>query len=76
MFFTYIARCADDTLYVGHTEDLASRENIHNDGKGAKYHLARPLESSDLISATTMPTVMSGTCATTSAFGFMTLVGP
>jgi hypothetical protein len=28
------------------------------------------------ISATTMPTVMIGTCATTSAFGFMTLVGP
>lgn len=41
MFFTYIARCADDTLYVGHTEDLASREQIHNDGKGAKYTAAR-----------------------------------
>jgi predicted GIY-YIG superfamily endonuclease len=41
MFFSYILRCADDTLYVGHTEDLASREHIHNDGKGAKYTAAR-----------------------------------
>jgi putative endonuclease len=41
MAFTYILRCADDTLYVGHTENLASREQIHNDGKGAKYTAAR-----------------------------------
>ena len=41
MVFTYILRCADDTLYVGHTENLASREQTHNDGKGAKYTAAR-----------------------------------
>ena len=41
MAFTYILRCADDTLYVGHTEDLASRERTHNDGTGAKYTAAR-----------------------------------
>ena len=41
MAFTYILRCADDTLYVGHTENLASREQTHNDGKGAKYTAAR-----------------------------------
>ena len=41
MPFAYILRCADDTLYVGHTEDLASREQTHNDGKGAKYTAAR-----------------------------------
>jgi predicted GIY-YIG superfamily endonuclease len=35
MLFTYILRCADDTLYVGHTEALASREQIHNEGKPA-----------------------------------------
>jgi predicted GIY-YIG superfamily endonuclease len=37
MPFTYILRCADDTLYVGHTEDLASREETHNEGRGAAY---------------------------------------
>jgi putative endonuclease len=41
MAFTYILRCADDTLYVGHTEDLASREQIHNRGHGAKYTATR-----------------------------------
>ena len=41
MPFIYIVRCADDTLYVGHTEDLASRERTHNDGRGAVYTGAR-----------------------------------
>ena len=37
MPFVYLLRCADGTLYVGHTDDLASREKTHNDGQGAKY---------------------------------------
>ena len=41
MPFTYILRCTDDTLYVGYTEDLASREQTHNDGKGAAYTAKR-----------------------------------
>src|SRR5262245_18490300 len=41
MPFTYIVRCADDTLYVGHTDDLASREQAHNDGRGATYTASR-----------------------------------
>ena len=41
MPFTYIVRCSDDTLYVGYTEDLASREQTHNDGRGASYTAKR-----------------------------------
>lgn len=41
MPFVYILRCADDTLYVGHTDDLASREETHNDGHGSRYTAAR-----------------------------------
>ena len=41
MAFVYILQCADATFYVGHTENLASREQTHNDGKGAKYTAAR-----------------------------------
>src|SRR4051794_17453040 len=59
MPFTYILRCADGTLYVGHTKSLASREQTHNDGKGAKYTAARrPVrmvyaeEHSSMMSAT------------------------
>lgn len=28
----YLLRCADGTLYVGHTEDLAAHEKAHNEG--------------------------------------------
>lgn len=41
MSCTYILRCADGTLYVGHTDDLAMREQTHNEGKGAKYTAGR-----------------------------------
>jgi predicted GIY-YIG superfamily endonuclease len=37
-------RCADDTFYVGHTDDLTSREALHNAGAGANYTaLRRPV---------------------------------
>ena len=41
MPFVYVARCADGTLYVGHTSDLSAREAKHNDGRGARYTAAR-----------------------------------
>jgi predicted GIY-YIG superfamily endonuclease len=41
MPFVYILRCADHTLYVGHTEDLASREALHNSGTAANYTAVR-----------------------------------
>ena len=43
--FTYILRCADDTLYTGWTNDLTKRVEAHNAGTGAKYTRARrPVE--------------------------------
>lgn len=36
-FYTYIVRCADDTLYTGWTIDLEHRIKAHNSGTGAKY---------------------------------------
>jgi putative endonuclease len=41
MPFVYIARCADGTLYVGHTDDLSARERVHNQGHGARHTAAR-----------------------------------
>ncbi|MFA6432820.1 MAG: GIY-YIG nuclease family protein [Candidatus Paceibacterota bacterium] len=42
MFHTYILRCADDTLYVGCTNDLAKRLHQHNHARGgAKYTSGR-----------------------------------
>ena len=40
-WFVYLARCADDTLYCGITNDLVERVIAHNCGKGAKYTARR-----------------------------------
>ena len=37
MFYFYILKCKDGTLYSGSTNDLAGREKKHNSGKGSKY---------------------------------------
>lgn len=41
MFYTYIARCADNSLYTGITNDLIEREKRHNAGVGSVYTSAR-----------------------------------
>ncbi len=44
-WFVYLARCADDTLYCGITNDVDARLAAHNTGKGARYTRARrPIE--------------------------------
>lgn len=45
MWYVYILRCADDTLYTGITNDLQQRLQTHNSGTGAKYTRSRrPVE--------------------------------
>ena len=39
--YVYILRCSDGSLYVGHTQDLASRIDLHNRGAAAKWTAAR-----------------------------------
>lgn len=42
MYYLYLLRCADDTLYTGITTDLARRVTEHNTSPvGAKYTRAR-----------------------------------
>jgi len=42
MYYLYILKCADNTLYTGITVDLNRRIKEHNDSKlGAKYTRAR-----------------------------------
>ncbi len=40
-WFVYVARCADDTLYVGIARDVAARFAAHDAGRGAKYTRGR-----------------------------------
>lgn len=41
VFYAYILRCADDSLYTGWTNDLPKRVETHNSGKGARYTRVR-----------------------------------
>lgn len=42
MYYLYILKCADETLYTGITTDLERRVGEHNSGnRGAKYTRAR-----------------------------------
>lgn len=41
MYYVYILRCSDDSLYTGYTNDLDSRVETHNAGKGARYTRTR-----------------------------------
>ncbi|MEK7471088.1 MAG: GIY-YIG nuclease family protein [Patescibacteria group bacterium] len=42
MYYLYILKCADKTLYTGITTDLKRRVIEHNSGKfGAKYTISR-----------------------------------
>ena len=37
MWYVYILRCADESLYVGISNDIQARIERHNAGKGAAY---------------------------------------
>ena len=37
MWFVYIIKCVDKSLYTGVTNDLKRRFDAHKKGKGAKY---------------------------------------
>jgi putative endonuclease len=41
IWFVYIIRCSDNTLYTGITNSLEKRMVSHNQGKGAKYTRGR-----------------------------------
>ena len=41
MPWVYIVRCSDRILYVGHTDNVHSREKAHNEGHGSHYTAER-----------------------------------
>ncbi|MCD8382898.1 MAG: GIY-YIG nuclease family protein [Clostridiales bacterium] len=41
MFYVYIVKCSDGTLYTGSTTNVSRRVRTHNAGKGAKYTRSR-----------------------------------
>lgn len=41
MYYVYILKCSDNTLYTGYTNNLKKRLDTHNNRKGAKYTRGR-----------------------------------
>ena len=41
IWYVYILRCADDTLYTGISTDVEKRLQAHQSGRGAKYTRSR-----------------------------------
>lgn len=41
MWYVYILRCADDSLYIGETPDVTLRVMKHNEGGGSAYTAKR-----------------------------------
>ena len=41
MWFVYILRCADDSLYIGETHDITGRLAKHNEGSAAAHTAQR-----------------------------------
>lgn len=51
VYYTYIIRCSDNSLYCGITTDIKRRFNEHKDGKGigAKYTRSRKPKMVEVI---------------------------
>ena len=41
VWFVYILRCSDDSLYIGETNDVAARVTRHNDGRASSFTACR-----------------------------------
>ena len=41
MWFVYIVRCSDDSLYIGETDDAATRVSRHYEGRGSAFTASR-----------------------------------
>ena len=39
--YVYLLRCADNSLYVGETSDLQTRQRDHSEGRGGSYTAKR-----------------------------------
>ena len=41
MFYVYVLKCRDGSLYTGYTNGLKRRLRMHSDGKASKYTRSR-----------------------------------
>lgn len=48
LYYTYMLRCKDNSIYTGMTDDLEKRINKHLAGKGAKYTKSHQVEKLEI----------------------------
>jgi predicted GIY-YIG superfamily endonuclease len=41
VWYIYVLRCADDSFYVGETDDVGQRVSRHNEGRGSSFTATR-----------------------------------
>mgnify|MGYP001377540806 CR=1 FL=1 len=41
MWYLYVVKCSDNSLYCGITKNVQARVEVHNKGKGSKYTRSR-----------------------------------
>ena len=49
MFYTYILRCKDNSLYTGYTTDIKRRMNEHKKGINSKYTKAKGFDKLEVF---------------------------
>ena len=49
MFYTYIIRCKNNTLYTGYTTDIIRRMNEHSRGINSKYTRAKGFDKLEIF---------------------------
>lgn len=68
MWYVYVLRCGDGTLYTGTTDDVARRLAAHRAGKGAKYTRGRGRWSCSIPSS--VPTARRRSAGSTRSSSF------
>ena len=49
MYYTYMIRCIDNSIYTGITNNIEERFNKHISGKGAKYTKSHKPEKLEIV---------------------------
>ena len=49
MYYTYMLRCKDNSIYTGITNNLEKRFNKHKSGKGAKYTKSHEVDKIEAV---------------------------
>ena len=49
MYYTYMIRCKDNSIYTGMTNDIENRFNKHYTGDGAKYTKSHRPEKIEIV---------------------------